>query len=124
MVIADNFRTLQKYRTELADELSGILDFWINNTIDKQNGGFFGTVTNDNMPGLDSVKGVVLNSRILWTFSAAYVRYREQSYLEMASRAYSYIVDHFIDRKYGGVYWSVDCKGVLADGKKQIYGLA
>ena len=42
----------------------------------------------------------------------------------MASRAYRYIVDHFIDRKYGGVYWSVDSKGTMADGRKQIYGLA
>ena len=42
----------------------------------------------------------------------------------MASRAYYYIVDHFIDRKYGGVYWSVDNNGSPLETRKQIYGLA
>ena len=124
MIITENVQVLSRYHTEAADELSAILEYWINNTIDEKQGGFFGTVDNNNVPDLAAVKGIVLNSRILWTFSAAYTLYREKQYLNLASRAYTYIVDHFIDRKHGGVYWSVDNTGKAADGRKQIYGLA
>lgn len=124
MVITENIRILSHYRKEVADELSSILGYWMNNTIDEKQGGFFGSIDNNNRIDPGAVKGVVLNSRILWTFSAAYLRQREQQYLDMAARAYKYIVDHFIDRKYGGVYWSVDNNGMMVDGRKQIYGLA
>ena len=42
----------------------------------------------------------------------------------MAQRAYEYILSHFIDRQYGGVYWSVDFKGAMLNDRKQIYGLS
>ena len=42
----------------------------------------------------------------------------------MAERAFRYIIDHFIDKKYGGVYWTVDYKGDPYDTKKQIYALS
>ncbi len=124
MIIIESLQILPRYRTEVADELDSILEYWINHTVDQANGGFYGSVDSNNVSDPTAVKGVVLNARILWTFSAAYLRYREPRYLAMASRAYRYIVDHFIDRKYGGVYWSVDGKGTMADGRKQIYGLA
>jgi mannobiose 2-epimerase len=124
MTVTENIQILPYYRTEVSDELSSILEYWINNAIDEKQGGFFGSIDNNNMSDPEAVKGVVLNSRILWTFSAAYLRYPEPQYLDMATRAYRYIVDHFIDRKYGGVYWSVDNKGMMVDGRKQIYGLA
>jgi mannobiose 2-epimerase len=123
-MIAEATHILPRYRTEMAEELSSILDYWINNTVDEKQGGFFGTIDNGNTADPASPKGVVLNSRILWTFSAAYLRDKNQSWLNMASRAYNYIVNHFIDRKHGGVYWSVDNKGAMLDGRKQIYGLA
>lgn len=124
MTATENNTILPAYHTEAADELSSILDYWIHHTIDEKQGGFFGKVDNDNIPDPNSPKGVVLTSRILWAFSAAYLREKNQSYLDIATRAYKYIVDHFIDRKYGGVYWSVDNKGVMLNGRKQIYGLA
>lgn len=45
-------------------------------------------------------------------------------YFNTAKRAYEYIINNFLDREYGGVYWSVNAKGKMLDGKKQIYGLA
>ncbi len=124
MIITDNVLALSQLRSEVTDELNSILDYWVRNTVDTKCGGFYGSVGNDNIADSSSAKGVVFNSRILWSFSAAYNRYHEQAYLDMASRAYRYIVDHFIDRKYGGAYWSVDSQGTMLDGKKQIYGLA
>ncbi|HEY6504044.1 MAG TPA: AGE family epimerase/isomerase [Chitinophagaceae bacterium] len=124
MTITEAVHILPVYREELSAELSSILDYWIKYTIDEKNGGFIGSLDNDNNADPASPKGVVLNSRILWTFSAAYQYEKKQEYLDMASRAYKYIVNHFVDRKYGGVYWSVDSKGAPLDARKQIYGLA
>jgi mannobiose 2-epimerase len=124
MIATQSVHILPGYLTEASAELSSILDFWIRNTVDEKQGGFSGKVDNNNIADPQAPKGVVLNSRILWTFSAAYLREKKPAYLEIASRAYKYIVDHFIDRKYGGVYWSVDNKGAILNGRKQIYGLA
>ena len=124
MIATGNIPFLPTLRTEIADELSSILEYWILNAVDIKQGGFWGSVDNDNRPDAQACKGVVLNSRILWTFSASYNYEKKQAYLDIASRAYRYIVDHFIDRKYGGVYWSVNNKGEMLNGRKQIYGLA
>jgi mannobiose 2-epimerase len=115
---------LLKYKTELRLELDEILTYWINNVVDEEKGGFYGAVSTDNVADLFAPKGVVLNSRILWTFSAA-SRFSENKHcLDIAKRAFNYIDNHFIDHEQGGVFWSVDHNGKILDGKKQVYGLA
>lgn len=123
-MVAEAVQILPGYKTELTAELSSILSYWMKYAIDEEQGGFIGSLDNNNKAEKAAPKGIVLNSRILWTFSAAYRYAKKPEYLEMASRAYKYIVDHFIDRKYGGVYWSVDANGLPLDTRKQIYGLA
>jgi len=71
-----------------------------------------------------AVKGAVLNARILWSFSAAYNLTRDEHLLVVAERSLSYVLDHFIDGTFGGVYWSVEADGAPADTKKQIYAIA
>lgn len=115
---------LKSYRSELQKELLSILDYWSANVLDKQHGGFYGSVNNMNVPDLSTAKGIVLNSRILWTFSASYLHLNDKTLLEIADRAFDYINEYFIDHEYGGVYWSVNNDGNMLDGKKQIYGLA
>ncbi|MFY7839787.1 MAG: AGE family epimerase/isomerase [Lacibacter sp.] len=115
---------LQLYKSELQNELSAILDYWINHVTDHEQGGFYGSVNNENIPDTKAAKGIVLNSRICWSFSAAYRQTKQQQYYTMAERVFQYIFDHFIDHEYGAVYWSVDANGNMLDGKKQIYGLA
>ena len=44
-------------------------------------------------------------------------------YLEAATRAKDYLIEHFIDAEYGGVFWSLDCKGQPRDTKKQFYAI-
>jgi mannobiose 2-epimerase len=124
MMTAELVGVLPVLRKELSDELSEILNYWITHTPDHKGGGFIGSLDNENNVDSLAPKGVVLNSRILWTFSAAYQLVKNQAYLDMASRAYYYIVDHFIDRKYGGVYWSVKHNGSPLEARKQIYGLS
>ncbi len=105
----------------LKKELDNILGFWIKYGIDKTNGGFFGEVGIAGTPVIDSPKGVVLNTRILWTFSAAYNYSKKKEYLQIAGRAFEYIRDYFWDSSFGGLYWSVSSTGKVIDDHKQIY---
>lgn len=125
--------TLQILRNEMRDVVeNNILHFWESKMVDHENGGFYGRIDNHEVLHKDAVKGAILNARILWSFSAAYrvlkkngesSENRLQSYLEMATRAKDYFIDHFIDHEYGGVYWSVDSKGQPYDTKKQFYAI-
>ena len=117
-------QVLDQYRKELEDELKNIMDFWLDHTTDNEEGGFYGRVNNANEIFKDSPKGAVLNSRILWAFSGAYNLTKNEDYLRAATRAFNYISEHFIDKEFGGVYWTVDQKGNPLDTKKQIYALS
>src|SRR3712207_9474933 len=77
-------------------------------SIDEEKGGFYGKIDNDNTIYKQAPKGSVLNSRILWAFSSAYNFLQEDVYLSIADRAYDYLVNQFLDKEYGGVYWRVD----------------
>ena len=111
-------------KSEITDILRrNILSFWLKNMQDDVNGGFYGQIKGDGKLVADAPKGSILNGRILWTFSAAYRVLGNPEYLEAASRAKDYIISHFLDREYGGVYWSVDSLGNPLDTKKQFYAL-
>ncbi len=115
---------LNDYRKQLQEELRHILSWWIHYTQDEKNGGFYGSINRNDIPDPDAARGIVLYSRICWTFSAAFSMTSNQEYLSIATKAYNYIRTYFIDKEFGGVYWSVDSGGKMLDGKKQIYGQA
>ncbi len=113
------------YRQELSAELENILQFWMTHMADNERSGFYGSIDSNNVADNTAPKGLVLNARILWTFSAAYnFTQDKKKYLPVAKRAYLYLIDHFIDKEYGGLYWSVDAAGHPLDTRKQVYGLA
>ncbi len=103
---------------------NNILPFWINNTVDEENGGFYGYISNDVVVDRKAHKGCILNSRILWTYSAAYNMLKCTDYLHMAQRAYDFMKKHFWDYKYSGLYWMTDYTGKPINTKKQVYNLA
>ena len=115
---------LHQFRSEAEEELKNILSYWQRHAVDYEHGGFYGKIDNDNHVVLNADKGSVLNGRILWTFSSAFIILKDESYRQTASRAYQYIINHFIDPQYGGVYWTVDKKGNPAESKKQVYASA
>lgn len=108
----------------MREELIGnILPFWMNRLPDTQRGGFFGQIDGLGTLHHDAPRGAVLNTRLLWTYSAAYRITGDPAYLATATRAKEYIDRHFTDPEYGGIYWSVDADGQPLDTKKQIYAL-
>jgi len=116
--------TVNKMKTEMQDVVeNNILRFWQDKMVDREHGGFYGRIDAQEVLHADAEKGAILNARILWSFSAAYRVLGKPEYLEMATRAKEYIVSHFIDREYGGVYWSLDCEGHPLDTKKQFYAI-
>ena len=102
---------------------NNILHFWKTKMVDRENGGFYGRIDGHGTLHPEAEKGAILNARILWTFSSAYRILGKPEYLDMATRAKDYIIEHFIDPEYGGVYWSVDYKGNPLDTKKQFYAI-
>lgn len=115
---------LPDLKKEVKNELTTILHYWINYSIDEKYGGFRGRLHNDNTPDEQAQKGSVLNARILWSFSAASLVHHERAYTAAAKRAYEYIHSNFIDRDHGGIYWTLDAKGRPAETKKQVYAQA
>lgn len=116
--------TLEQLRAEVAQELtSNILPFWINRMTDPA-GGYYGRRDGNGNLVDGAEKGLILNARILWTFSQAYRILGKPEYLEAATRAKDYIADHFVDQEFGGAYWSVDSEGKPLDTKKQFYAIA
>lgn len=113
-----------KLRLEMQDVLMGnILPFWLEKTIDRENGGFYGRIDGHGVLHKEAEKGAILNARILWTFSAAYRVLRKPEYLEAATRAKDYVIAHFYDKEFGGTYWSLDYLGQPKDTKKQFYAI-
>ena len=111
-------------KQEMQDVLQdNILRFWLDKMRDQEHGGFYGRIDGSGVLHPEAEKGAILNARILWSFSAAYRVLGNQEYLDAATRAKDYIIEHFIDKEYGGVYWSLDYKGEPLDTKKQFYAI-
>jgi mannobiose 2-epimerase len=112
---------LQKLQQELNNELTqNILPYWQNKMLDP-NGGFYGRIDGKEKLHKDTNRGVVMNARILWTFSSAYRILKNEEYLKTARHAYEYFVKYFTDKEYGGVFWELDSRGNPVNTRKQLY---
>ena len=103
---------------------TNILSFWQEQMVDYRQGGFYGRIDGYNVLHPDAEKGAVLNARILWTFAAAARVLNNTPYRILAARAYDYLMQWFMDREQGGVYWSLNADGTPLDTKKQTYAIA
>jgi mannobiose 2-epimerase len=115
---------LKTFKEECLKECDNILNWWEKNTLDEENGGFIGQIDFDMTKHPEADKALVLNTRILLTYSAAYRFFKKPEYLKLADRAYNYIVEKFYDPKNVGVYWMVDKTGKPLNTRNQIFGLA
>ena len=113
---------IHKFGEEVEKELLGnILPFWIERTVDRENGGFYGEVDAQGTAIPQAPKGGILCSRILWTFSHAYGLYKNPVYLETARQAYRFLSESLWDPEHEGIYWMVDYLGQPLDSKKHVY---
>jgi len=116
--------TLLLLKKEMLEERHSILHWWIVKMTDWVNGGFYGKIDAHQQLHPLADKGVILNTRILWTFSAAANSCKNEQYQEIADRAFNYLKQYFLDEKNGGLFWMLDYKGIPTQTRKQIYAQA
>ncbi len=107
-------------RKELTDR---IIPFW-KQLRDDEHGGYYGYMDFDLNVDKCYEKGCILNSRILWFFSNAYMTLKDKTLLSEADHAYKFMRDCCEDKEFGGVFWSVSYDGKPLDTTKHIYNQA
>lgn len=108
-------------KNDLHIELNNILNYWTNNTVDEDFGGFLGKRDHYNKVVKNASKGIILNARILWSFSAASNHLKTEKHKAICDRAYHYLNDYFRDKVHKGVYWELDYLGNPINKRKQVY---
>lgn len=107
------------------DELdNNILPFWSTRVKDESTGGYHGAFLADGTPDKAAPRVLILNARLLWTFSSAYRIFGDESYLQDAWYAYRYFMKYFWDAKNLGAYYSVHPDGAPEKEFKLVYGQA
>ncbi len=109
---------------EMKEHLTGvIIPFW-EGMKDTVYGGFYGWMGYDLKVNEKAVKGCILNSRIMWFFSNAYMLLKEEALLEDARHGFAFMKAHCLDREYGGIYWSLRYNGEPEECMKHTYNQA
>ncbi|NLL78830.1 MAG: N-acylglucosamine 2-epimerase [Clostridiales bacterium] len=100
-----------------------IIPFW-SRLKDEENGGFYGYMDYDKNLDKKAVKGCILNSRIVWFYSNAYMLFQDEKLLRLAEHGYRFLKEHCLDKEEGGIYWSVTYDGKPEDTTKHTYNQA
>lgn len=100
-----------------------LLPFW-KGLKDEEFGGFYGWMDTGLRVNKKAEKGCILNSRILWFFSNAWLTLGDASLMEYADHAYEFMKNNCVDRENGGVYWSLHYDGSPKDTTKHTYNQA
>jgi mannobiose 2-epimerase len=116
---------LETFSAPVGEHLfSHYLPFWCGPALDHENGGWMAWLSNDLKPDRSQPKGLIVNSRILWAFSAVHQVRSEPVYAEMAARAFDFVMKKFWDAQHGGAFWRLDDTGKVIDDSKKTYGHA
>ncbi|MDP5172505.1 MAG: AGE family epimerase/isomerase [Bacteroidia bacterium] len=111
-------------KSDWATELHDLLGWWGKNMVDFEYGGFYGRMDAHNRLHPQSDKGVIQNTRLLWSFATMTRSYGRSSYESLADRAYVYLLKQFRDKDYGGLFWMLEAQGRVVADKKQVYAQA
>lgn len=100
-----------------------IIPFW-KSLKDEEFGGYYGYMDYNLRVDTRAVKGCILNSRIMWFFSNAYTLLKDESLLEEAKHGFAFLKEHCMDKKNGGIFWSIKYNGEPEDTTKHTYNQA
>jgi len=116
---------LKAFTRGVRDQLFGhIMPFWCGPALDHEHGGWMAWLSNDLKPDRSQPKGLIVNCRILWAFSAVHRERPEKLFRQMADRAFDYVMNRFWDAQHGGAFWRLNDAGRVLDDSKKIYGQA
>ena len=115
---------MHTFVSEIENHLKeGLIPFW-EGLRDEENGGYYGYMDYDLKVVKNFEKGCILNSRILWFFSNAYMLLKQENLKKDADHAFAFLQEKCLDREFGGVFWSVTYDGKPADTTKHTYNQA
>lgn len=130
---------LAKLAADAKEHLLGkIVPFW-RSLRDDERGGWYGYMSYDLKTDREAVKGCILNSRITWFFSNVYLCCKEglisrddclkygfspEDLKAEAEHGYAFLKEHCLDKKNGGIYWSLHADGTPEDTTKHTYNQA
>ncbi len=111
----------REFKTQLAEK---ILPYWYDTAQDTERGGY---LLSDDLKGKKppTEKQLVSQTRMIWGFSHAHLKGfsdARRNYLKAAEQGYRFLLDHFLDRQYGGYYWKTDLSGAVRNDTKLLYG--
>jgi len=119
--MSEEDKIVAQLKQEIEQDLKdNILANWAKYTPDPA-GGFYGYLAPDWTPRENASKGGILNARLLWTYSSAYRLLKDEQYLTLANSAQRYFIDHFIDKEYGGSFYTVTAEGEPLSMQKDTY---
>lgn len=99
-------------------ELENVLSFWATKVIDNDNEGFYGAIDFFGNVNPSANKGIILNARLLWSFSKVMNELKLTNYKNLAERSYKYIEGFFKDTTDSTVYWEVYHDGKVKNENK------
>lgn len=109
---------------EIKDHIeNGIIPYWLNNSVDREFGGYLTCFDEEGKPDSDTNKYIVTQTRMIWGFSAYYREYPERMDLRRAAeQGVEFLIKNFWDSGYGGWFWKVSREGKVLDAGKVVYG--
>ncbi|MGD0614213.1 MAG: AGE family epimerase/isomerase [Verrucomicrobiota bacterium] len=120
-----NSQETQSFSQRVSDQLFvHLMPFWCGPALDREQGGWMACLSNDLKPDRTQPKGLIVNSRILWAFSAVHRKRPDPLFKQMADRAFDFVISRFWDAQFGGAFWQLDDTGRVIDDSKKIYGQA
>lgn len=115
---------MQALAKEIKSHLENrLIPFW-EKMKDEEYGGYYGYMGFDLQVDTRYEKSCILNSRILWFFSQAYLLLGRKELLDDAKHAWEFMRTYCVDREFGGVFWSVTYDGKPKDTTKHTYNQA
>lgn len=111
---------LQEMRNHLFNEL---LPFWTTRGVDEQYGGFLTYLDKNGNPTGETLKTLVCQTRMIYTYSSAYrAQVADARFLEIARQGVDFLIQHFWDEEHTGWHWTCQQDGTPLDRSKIMYG--
>lgn len=102
-------------------EANTVMNFWLKYGPDQEFGGFYGTLNRKGQAINSTDKGLIQQSRHLWTLSTWYQRRNHSNSIKtLADKSYQFIIDNMLDDD-DEFYFKVSQSGEPIDRKKQLY---
>ena len=111
---------LIEVQNHLRDEL---LPYWRSHGVDHDHGGFLTYYDKDGKPTGETVKTLVCQTRMIYTFASIHRSGLDDGkFLEWAQQGVEFLIEHFWDDDHAGWVWTTERDGTPINESKLAYG--